>query len=477
MRAQNDVAHLESGRKVSWASLLFGAKARIIWTISTGISIQAFGWFLVSTIMPSVVLQLGKPQLLSWGTTAFLALSIPGSASAGYLKGRFGTRPLLIVATLVVILANLLGLTAPNMEVFLLARAVQGLGEGLVLALCYILIGDALEPQEVAPVLGIQAVVWALATLIGPSLAGLLTDWVNWRCAFVPLLLLAFVFLILVMTERRPLTTAPAAAPKPPAALPLGRLAILGLAIIGVSFAGTTRDIARALGLIAITLALLVWCFRLDRRSAQRLFPRNLLSLRHRSTLGVWIIGFMFGADSGPPIYMAYFVQVGHGSSVFLAGQFAATTAFAWSISAMFASRFAKAQGRHMLVVGPACLTTGLTVLIFWPHLSLLAAGVALAVIGIGFGLSYGFFMEFTIAAASEGERDVTSGAIPTFESICAAVGAALVGLLGNAAGFGGLGVRDIPPAVPAAVFGVSALCSLFILGCAIRFWRLVDRT
>ena len=74
---------------------------------------------------------------------------------------------------------------------FLLSRAIQGLGEGLVLALCYILVGDSLQPREVSPAFAIVAVVWALATLIGPSLAGWLTALVSWRLAFAPLLLLA----------------------------------------------------------------------------------------------------------------------------------------------------------------------------------------------------------------------------------------------------------------------------------------------
>jgi Na+/melibiose symporter-like transporter len=225
-----------------------------------------------------------------------------------------------------------------------------------------------------------------------------------------------------------------------------------------------------------MALALLAWCFHIDRGSARRLFPRNLLSLRHPATLGVWIIGFMYAADAGPPIYMAYFVQVGHGSSVFMAGQFVAITALAWSITAMIASRFPKPRGRHMLVVGPACLTLGLGLLVFWPQLSLVTGGLALVVIGAGFGLSYAFLMEFTIAAASAEERDVTSGAIPTLESICAAFGAALMGLLGNAAGFGGFGASDIPPAVAQTVFGAGTAIALFTLDCAIVFWRLVGR-
>jgi len=150
----------EGGQRApSWPVLLFGRRARIIWTISLGVAIQAFGWFLVSTIMPSVVLELGSPHLLSWGTTAFLALSVPGSASAGYLKGRFGARNVLVAAGIIVIASNLLGLASPTLEVFLLSRAIQGLGEGLVLALCYILVGDSLQPREISPAFALVAVV------------------------------------------------------------------------------------------------------------------------------------------------------------------------------------------------------------------------------------------------------------------------------------------------------------------------------
>ncbi|HWU00300.1 MAG TPA: MFS transporter [Terriglobales bacterium] len=470
MLVASDEKLQETRRKVSWIDLLFGSKARITWTISIGCAIHAFGWFLVSTIMPSVILQLGKPQLLSWGTTAFLALSIPGSASAGYLKNRFGIRPVLMGAALTVIAATSLGLVAPNMTVFLLARAIQGLGDGMVLAFCYIIVSEALEPQEMNPAFGILAVVWAVATLIGPGLGGLLTDWFSWRMAFMPMLVLSVLLLILVASERR--IARPAVSDK--AGLPLGRLATLALAIGAVSVAGAGETGAFAVVLLAAALALILYCFRLDHRSAQRLFPQHLLSLRRISALGIWILGFMFAADSGPPIYMTYFVQVGHGTSVFFAGQFAAITALAWSVSAIAVSHRGGRFGRAMLLTGPSCLLIGFTALTLWQHLPLPLSGIALMVIGSGFGLSYAFFTEQIIAHAPENERDVTAGAIPTLESICAAFGAATAGLLGNLAGFGGFGASDIPPAVPLTVFGASALGSAFILYCAWRFWRQV---
>ena len=340
----------------------------------------------------------------------------------------------------------------------------------MIVALCYILIGDNLEPQEMPPAFAIVAVVWALATLIGPSLAGILTGFFNWRIAFVPLLVLAGILLTLVATERRPLQRKTGQSNR----LPLDRLVILALAIGCVSVAGAIGHLRIAAVLVVAALVLLGCCFRIDRHRQNRLFPRHLLSLSHPSTLGVWIIGSMFGADAGPPIFMAYFVQIGHGTSVFFAGQFAAITAFSWSVSAIFASRIRRDNGRLMLIVGPACLMTGVGILMFWSYLPLAIGGVALFLIGIGFGLSYGFFMEYALATAPAEDRDVTSGAIPTFESICSAVGGAVSGLLGNAAGFGGFGARDIPPGVPMTVFGAAVIAAFIILLGAIRFFRLV---
>jgi hypothetical protein len=110
----------------------------------------------------------------------------------------------------------------------------------------------------------------------------------------------------------------------------------------------------------------------------------------------------------------------------------------------------------------------------FWHAMPLYISAFALIAVGSGFGLSYAFFTEHVIGLSPEGERDVTAGAVPTLENICSAMGAALAGLLGNAAGFGAMGAADIPARVPMLVFGVSAAVSLFTFFCALRFYRLV---
>src|SRR5258707_15502524 len=127
-----------------------------------------------------------------------------------------------------------------------------------------------------------------------------------------------------------------------------------------------------------------------------------------------------------------------------------------------------------MLIVGRASLPLGLAALVFWPSLPLALSAVALVAVGSGFGLSYTFFTEHVIGLARPGERDVTAGAVPTLENICAAIGTALFGLLGNLAGFGRAGAADIPALVPMIVFGISAAVSLIAFGAALRFYRLV---
>ena len=43
-------------KAISWRDLLFGARARIMWTITIGITIQAFGWFLVLILSVGVAI-------------------------------------------------------------------------------------------------------------------------------------------------------------------------------------------------------------------------------------------------------------------------------------------------------------------------------------------------------------------------------------------------------------------------------------
>src|SRR5215510_15422763 len=131
-----------SANNTRWRDLLLGPKRAAVWTICLGVALHAFNWFVISTITPSAVIELQGTELLSWVTAFFLVFSIVGSSGAAFLKAKLGLRSVLIGASLAAALGSTIIATAPNMEMLLAGRVVQGFAEGLILALCYVIAAD-----------------------------------------------------------------------------------------------------------------------------------------------------------------------------------------------------------------------------------------------------------------------------------------------------------------------------------------------
>ena len=125
--------------RITWGDLLLGPKKAAVWTICLGVALHAFNWFVINTITPSAVLELGGEELLSWVTAFYLVFSIVGSSGAAFLKGRLGLRTVLLGSSLLAIAGSLVIAAAPTMEVLLAGRIVQGFAEGMVMALCYVI--------------------------------------------------------------------------------------------------------------------------------------------------------------------------------------------------------------------------------------------------------------------------------------------------------------------------------------------------
>ena len=154
-------------------------------TLCLGVALFAFNAFLVSTALPTAVREIGGVAVIAWATSIYLALSIVGGAAASRLKARYGARPALIASAVLFLGGTLLAATASSMTEVLIGRALQGIGEGIISALCYTLIPELFPGRLIAKVFGAEAVVWALAAFGGPLLAGLVTETISWRAAFL----------------------------------------------------------------------------------------------------------------------------------------------------------------------------------------------------------------------------------------------------------------------------------------------------
>ncbi|MCM2476916.1 MFS transporter [Rhizobium sp. CG5] len=437
-----------SGR---WAELLTPRYLVTTVMLCIGVALYAFNGFLVTTALPTAVAELGGEALLSWSLTLFLAASIVAGASAALLKARFGARLSLIGAALVFLAGTLLAASATSMETILVGRVLQGLGEGVVAAICYALIPEMFPSRLVPKVFGAEASVWALAAFGGPVLAGYLTETISWRAAFLINIPIIAVFMLLAITiVPRTISTGGGLA------LPGLRLALLCCGFVAVLFAGLAPSVLISAALVAFCAVMLVVFIRLDRRAKSRILPAGAFSLRSTLGLGLWVILLMPLAQSTSGVYLVYSLQHLWGFGPTHAGALGALMAIFWSLSAIaIANLKSQALQRRAIWLGPLLQVLGMACLfsaIASGILAVLVLGQVL--IGCAFGLTWGTLSQLLMDVTPANERDKTSALLPTLQSAGYALGAGLAGLAANGAGLAaGLPVDGLRVALAVAFF------------------------
>lgn len=451
-----------------WSELFSQQYRAATVTLCLGVALFAFNAFLVSTALPTAVREIGGVAVIAWATSIYLALSIVGGAAASRLKTRYGARAALIASGLLFLAGTLLAANASSMTEILIGRAMQGIGEGIISALCYTLIPELFPGRLIAKVFGAEAVVWAAAAFGGPLLAGLLTETISWRAAFlinVPVIAI-FIALVLVVVPR-------ASTDRAPASMPILRLAAIGIGILLITFSSVASSATGKAALACLAAATLIAAVVRDRSGETALFPSDAFSLRTRGGLGLWIVFLMPLAQASTPVYLVLTLQTLWGYGATAAGAFNASLALAWSFFAIAVANLGPGTNRALFIcAGPVLLVAGLVTIVaglVTDHAMVALAGQI--AIGTGFGASWAFLSQAVMENARPGERDRASGALPTLQSAGYAVGAALAGLIANAAGYT---VTDVDAVRWAAitVFAVSAAIGLLAVAAGLMLWR-----
>src|SRR5436305_3427894 len=179
-------------------------RAKIIITIALmlGMSLASLDTTIVGTAMPSIVGKLGGITLYSWVFSVYLLASTTTVPIYGKLADLFGRKPIFLFGTALFLIGSIASGASQSMEQLIVFRAIQGLGAGAVLPIVLTIIGDIFVLEERAKIQGLFSGVWALSSIIGPALGGLIVDHFSWRWVFyinIPFgilscLLLAFTF-------------------------------------------------------------------------------------------------------------------------------------------------------------------------------------------------------------------------------------------------------------------------------------------
>jgi MFS family permease len=170
----------------------------------------AFEATAVGTAMPVAARELDGVSLYAFAFSGYFTTSLFGMVLSGQWSDRRG--PLMPLTTGIASFGAglLLSGTAGSMWVFILGRAVQGLGGGLVIVALYVVVGRA-YPERLRPaIMAAFAASWVLPSIVGPLAAGTVTEQLGWRWVFVGIPLLVVFPLALALPQIRRRASGPA---------------------------------------------------------------------------------------------------------------------------------------------------------------------------------------------------------------------------------------------------------------------------
>jgi len=402
--------------------------------IMLSMALVAIDATIIATAVPSIVGSLGGFAQFPWLFSVYLLAQAVTVPVYGKLADVFGRKPVMLVGIGLFLLGSVLCGAAWNMGALIAFRAVQGLGAGAVQPMSMTIVGDLYSLQERAKVQGYLASVWAVSSVVGPTLGGVFSEYVSWRWIFfvnVPLCLVAAAAIGLKFTERvdrrRPQIDY-AGAVVLTAAL---TLLILGVLEGGQSWAWASVPSIAVLGGGVLLLAGFV---AVERRAADPVVPLRLLS--NRLLIATNLASACIGAALlGLTSYVPTFVQDVLGTGPLVAGFALAALTIGWPLSASQAGRVYLRIGiRSTALIGAAVVLVGAGLLLLLDRdSSVLQVAVSAFVIGLGMGFTAPPTLIAAQSAVGWQQRGVVTGSNMFFRSAGSAVGVAVFGAVVNA--------------------------------------------
>lgn len=157
----------------SWSALFHGRHLVYTLLVTLSVGMHAIGIHMLATVLPSIVADLGGAAFYAWATLLYTIASIIGTVCGGLVTARLDLRRAYLVGALVLLGGAVGCATAPHIAVLLLARTLQGLGSGLLVAIAYSMVSELYADALRARVLSAISGIWGVAALLGPMLGGM----------------------------------------------------------------------------------------------------------------------------------------------------------------------------------------------------------------------------------------------------------------------------------------------------------------
>ncbi|MGY1636467.1 MFS transporter [Geodermatophilus sp. SYSU D00742] len=392
------------------------------------VTLVAFEAMAVGTAMPTVVDELDGLAWYGWPFSAYLVASVIGMVVGGDVGDRRGPRTALGAGVAVFGAGLLAAGLAGSMALLVAARAVQGLGGGLIAVSLYVVAGQAYGASLRPRLFGAISAAWVLPALVGPVLAGLVTTHAGWRWVFLGLLPLVTVSVLLVLPALRDLAAPTSSGKTPRGGVRTAWAALAGIGIGALQVAGQRLDLAAVAlaggGLVALALGL------------RRLLPAGVVRARAGLPAVVGARGLLAGAFFGMDVLLPLALTQLHGFSPTAAGLPLTAGAVGWATASQLQGRHPAVSRARLLRAGFVLLAVGVgaSALVAVPGVGGWPAYATWAVAGLGMGLGMPSVGVLLLAQSPEHRRGADSAAFQIADVTGSALCVGLVGVLVAAA-------------------------------------------
>ncbi|MEW2462184.1 MFS transporter [Microbacterium sp. NPDC047426] len=408
----------------------------------------AFESLAVTTVMPAVSADLDGERLYALAFAGPLATSVIGMVAAGNWADRRGPVAPLYSSIALFVVGLLIAGLAPSMEVLVAGRFAQGLGSGGLMVALYVVVARV-YPQALHPAIFAGfAAAWVIPSLIGPTIAGAVTELWSWHWVFLGVVVLVLVALLMIVPALRGLSNEGDAA-TPWAVARLGWSVLAAVAVLALNLVGDVPGVGPALAVVAVVVALI---------AVRPLVPRGTLRAVRGLPSVILVRGLAAAAFFGAQIYLPYLLTDRYALTPTVAGLALTGGALAWSLAATVQGRMGMRLSSvtavrlgTALVLGGILLTVAITA--FEADAVLIAA--AWVVAGAGMGLMSPRSSALTLALSTPETQGFNSGAMTVADSFGSALALAVTSMV-----FLALAAAD-------PFLGVFALAALLALAAA----------
>jgi EmrB/QacA subfamily drug resistance transporter len=414
------------------ATLSRGRLFSILLGVILGMLLAALDQTIVGTALPRIVANLGGLDHYAWVVTAYLLASTVSIPIWGKLSDIYGRRTFFILGMVIFLIGSALAGTSQNMTQLIIYRGIQGVGAGAMMPIALAIIGDIFPPAERGKWQGLIVAVFGLASIVGPTLGGWITDNWGWRWVFyvnmpvgVIAILTAGIVMPKIVIRRQHIIDYLGVITLIAGAVPL----LLAFSWAGTQYAWGSWQI---IGSFIFSAVMLVIFVLVERRAAEPIISPQLFknSIFTTSTIAMFLVSAgMFGAI----LYLPLFVQGVLGNSATNSGLVLTPLMLGFIFSSIVGGQLLSRTGRYKILAMGGFVVAAVGMFLLSRMTPATSQGEVvrnMLVTGLGIGVMMSLFTIVVQNAFPYRQLGEVTASLTFFRSIGSTMGVAVMGTI-----------------------------------------------